>query len=424
MSDIVIEINGVSKAYKLYKKPSDRAKEALNPFRKKYHQDFYALQDISFKVQRGETLGIIGKNGSGKSTLLKILTEVLTPSTGSVHVQGKVSSLLELGVGFNPELTGLENIYFNGAILGYTKVEMEKKLKDILNFADIGEFIHQAVKTYSSGMQVRLAFAVAINVNPEILFIDEALSVGDIRFQLKCMRKLRELKESGKTIIFVTHDMGAIMNYCSRAIWLDDGRIQSSGLPEKVCKEYTAFMTYDQGTQIGKIPKINSKDGKNGKAIPFQSVAHCSSFGEKNVEITDIAFYDPITFLPIKLLEGGETVVFAAKIKSLIKVKDFIFGFMVTDEYGNNIIGMNNYLIRQGAEVTKNELVIFAFEFQFPKFKDGHYTLVTSVAEGSQLNHIQHHWIHDAHHFQVVSTREIGKLNILLEPENVKFIRQ
>ncbi|HPZ07231.1 MAG TPA: ABC transporter ATP-binding protein, partial [Candidatus Eremiobacteraeota bacterium] len=223
MNDIAIKIENLSKVYRLYNNPVERLKESLHPFRKKYHREFYALRDVSFEVKRGETVGIIGKNGSGKSTLLKIITGVLTPTGGNVTVNGKVSALLELGTGFNPEFTGMENIYFSGTIMGYTKEEIDKKVDEIVSFADIGDFINQPVKIYSSGMYVRLAFAVAINVDPEILIIDEALSVGDIAFQVKCFRKFNEFKEAGKTILFVTHSLDSILRYCNKGIVIQNG---------------------------------------------------------------------------------------------------------------------------------------------------------------------------------------------------------
>ena len=208
-----IKVTNLSKVYKLYDKPADRLKESLHPLKKKYHKEFYALNDVSFEIKKGETVGIIGKNGAGKSTLLKIITGVLTPSGGHVHVNGRIASLLELGAGFNPEYTGVENIYLQGTLMGYTKEEMESKIQAILDFADIGDFVYQPVKSYSSGMFARLAFAVAINVEPDILIVDEALSVGDMRFQQKCYRKFREFQELKKTILFVTHDTGTIINY-------------------------------------------------------------------------------------------------------------------------------------------------------------------------------------------------------------------
>ena len=218
--DIVIDVRNLSKCYKLYDRPVDRMKEALSPLRRNYHRDFYALQDISFTVRRGETVGIIGKNGSGKSTLLKMVTGVLTPSGGSKDIRGRISALLELGAGFNPEFTGIENIYMNGTIMGYSRQEMDAKVQDIVSFADIGDFIHQPVKMYSSGMFARLAFAVAINVEPDILIVDEALSVGDVFFQNKCFKRFEDLKKSGVTILFVSHDMGSIRQLTSRVLWL------------------------------------------------------------------------------------------------------------------------------------------------------------------------------------------------------------
>ena len=199
-NSIAITINHLTKVYKLYDRPVDRLKESLHPLKKKYHKDFYALNDVSFEIKKGETVGIIGKNGAGKSTLLKIITGVLTPTSGSIHVNGRIASLLELGAGFNLEYTGLENIYFQGTLMGFSHEEMEAKIGEIVDFADIGDFIHQSVKMYSSGMFARLAFAVAINVEPDILIVDEALSVGDMRFQQKCYRKFREFQEANKTI--------------------------------------------------------------------------------------------------------------------------------------------------------------------------------------------------------------------------------
>ena len=208
--DIAIRVEGLSKVYKIYNTPMDRMKEALHPFHKRYSSDFYALQDVSFTLHRGETMGFVGKNGAGKSTLLKILTGVLTPTSGRVTVNGRVASLLELGAGFNPEMTGIENIYMNGTIMGCSRAEMDERLADIVAFADIGDFIHQPVKMYSSGMFARLAFAVNAFVEPDILIVDEALSVGDVFFQTKCMDRMKQMMDSGVTVLFVSHDSFAI----------------------------------------------------------------------------------------------------------------------------------------------------------------------------------------------------------------------
>ena len=248
MTITAITVEHLSKVYHLYDSPTARMKEALHPFRKKYHHDFYALNDVSFSVEQGEVLGIIGKNGCGKSTLLKILAGVLTPTSGTVSVNGNVSALLELGGGFNPEFSGLENVYFSSAIMGYSREQVEKNLDNILAFADIGEFIHQPVKMYSSGMYVRLAFAVAINVEPDILIVDEALAVGDEAFQRKCYGKIRAIQERGTTILFVTHSGGTVVELCQEAMLFDQGELILQGVPKFVVSKYHQFL-YAEGSR-------------------------------------------------------------------------------------------------------------------------------------------------------------------------------
>ncbi len=238
----VIRAHNLSKVYRLYDRSLDRLKESFDPFRRSYHRDFHALKDVNFEIGKGETFGIIGKNGSGKSTLLKIIAGVLTPSGGTLEVQGKVSALLELGIGFNPEMTGLENIHFSGTIMGYSRQEMDAKLEDILAFADIGEYIHQPVKTYSSGMFVRLAFAVATKVDPEILVVDEALAVGDIFFQSKCMFLMKKMIDRGVTLLFVSHDTTSVTNLCRKAIYLEQGVVKAAGESLKVTDLYLRDM--------------------------------------------------------------------------------------------------------------------------------------------------------------------------------------
>lgn len=259
MSDIAIKINNLSKIYKLYDKPIDRLKESLSLSKKKYNKEYHALNNISFEVMKGETVGILGTNGSGKSTLLKIITGVLTPSSGSIEVNGKISALLELGAGFNPEYTGMENIYLNGTMMGYTKDQMEERVKPIIDFADIGEFIYQPVKTYSSGMFARLAFAVAINVEPEILIVDEALSVGDVRFQIKCMDKMKQMMEGGTTVLFVSHDINSIRRFCTKAIWLNKGEIKKIGEVNNVADTYYDFLKCGEIIEEKKICEDLSK---------------------------------------------------------------------------------------------------------------------------------------------------------------------
>ena len=242
MSANAITVKDVTKVYRLYDKPIDRLKESLSLTHKSYHKDFYALNGLSFNVEKGQTVGIIGTNGSGKSTILKIITGVLTPTTGQVDVEGKISALLELGAGFNMDYTGIENIYMNGTMMGYSRKEMDEKLQDILDFADIGDFVYQPVKTYSSGMFVRLAFALNINVEPEILIVDEALSVGDVFFQAKCYRKMEEIKKRGTTILMVTHDMGSIIKYCDKVVLLNKGEFIAEGEPGHMVDLYKKIL--------------------------------------------------------------------------------------------------------------------------------------------------------------------------------------
>lgn len=256
--DWAIKIEHLSKVYKIFDRPRDRVKEALNPFGKRYSRDFYALKDVSLTIKKGETVGIIGKNGAGKSTILKIITGVLTPTSGSVQVNGRIASLLELGAGFNPEMTGIENIYMNGTIMGYSKEEMDARLQDIIDFADIGDFIHQPVKMYSSGMFARLAFAVNAFVEPDILIVDEALSVGDVKFQIKCMDKMEKLMNGGCTVIFVSHDINAVRRLCHRAFFFDRGCLLADGGVNFVADMYMEFLEKPD------MP-IMTKQGMQGK---------------------------------------------------------------------------------------------------------------------------------------------------------------
>ena len=238
MNNIAIKVTNLTKIYKLYDKPIDRLKESLHPLKKNYHKDFYALNEVSFEIKKGETVGIIGKKGAGKSTLLKIITGVLTPTNGNVQVNGRIASLLELGAGFNPEYTGIENIYLQGTLMGYTHGEMESKIDEILAFADIGDFVHQPVKSYSSGMFVRLAFAINIMVEPDILIVDEALSVGDALFQKRCFQHLEKIIQLGTTLLFVSHDQESIRTLTNRAIFLKDGGVLMNGNSSDVILEY------------------------------------------------------------------------------------------------------------------------------------------------------------------------------------------
>lgn len=283
----VIQIHNLSKMYKLYDKPSDRLKESLGLSKKKRYREHYALHDVSFDIEEGECVGIIGTNGSGKSTILKIITGILSPTDGEVKVDGRISALLELGAGFNMEYSGLENVYLNGTMIGFSKEEIDARLDDILAFADIGDFINQPVKMYSSGMFVRLAFAVAINIDPEILIVDEALSVGDVFFQAKCYHKFEEFKEQGKTILFVSHDLSSIAKYCDRVVLLNKGRMLDEGSPKAMVDMYKQLLVKQDPVKQGEggMPAENWRNG-------FQVNPDTLEYGEKQAEIVDFVVLD------------------------------------------------------------------------------------------------------------------------------------
>ncbi|MCT7433166.1 ABC transporter ATP-binding protein [Aliarcobacter cryaerophilus] len=418
MSNIAIKVQNLSKVYKLYDKPIDRLKESLHPFKKKYHKDFYALNDVSFEIKKGETVGIIGKNGAGKSTLLKIITGVLTPSSGHVHVNGRIASLLELGAGFNPEYTGVENIYLQGTLMGYTHEEMESKIQAILDFADIGDFVYQPVKSYSSGMFARLAFSVAINVDPDILIVDEALSVGDMKFQQKCYRKFREFQESNKTILFVTHDTGTIINYCTHTIWINDGKKVDEGLPEDVCKRYMSAMAYEQFSAIEERPKIDL-EAKDDDI--WHNLDEVESFGEKKILITGISMIEENNPTN-QIFKGGENIILKIKMFSTEDFEHLISGFIVNDHLGNAIFGANTYVYKNvQLNFEKNQEYIVEYNFELPYLRNGMFSISPAIAEGTQTEHIQHHWIHDAMTFTVNTTDKKAQMGWLFSIDKINI---
>lgn len=390
MSDYAIEINNVSKIYKIYKENTHRLKEALHPFKKKYHKDFYALKDISFKIKKGTTVGFIGENGSGKSTLLKILTGIIPSTKGDVKVNGKISALLELGTGFNPELTGLENIYFNGTILGYTRKEIDGKKGAIIKFAEIGEFIHQPVKTYSSGMFVRLAFSVAINVDPDIIIIDEALSVGDSYFQVKCINKLKEFKNSGKTILFVSHDPGAVKTLCEEAFLLEHGNIIDSGRPDKVFDYYNSLISIKK-EERHLIDKDVLRERSGNKKIEILKVV---MLNEKNE--------------PCDSFVSGVNVVISIEVKVHEEILNPTFGIAIRDRLGNDIFGINNYLLKVDfGTLQKDNLYSIKYSM---KLDIGVNVYSLTVACHSGLNHIteNYDWISCVQTFKVIPNSDFN----------------
>ena len=351
MQDTAIKISNLTKIYPLYRYPKHRVYEALSLTRKKYHEDFYALNDISFEVKKGETVGVVGVNGSGKSTLLKIITGVLTPSSGSVYVSGNISSLLELGTGFNPELSGMDNIFFFGMINGKLKTEMENSVDRILAFADIGNFIYQPVKSYSSGMFVRLAFACAININPEILIVDEALSVGDARFQAKCFAKIKELIQSGTTVLFVSHSTEQITTHCDHAILLHAGKILEKGKPGKIVNLYLDLLFGKKNNQEESIENNQKKNEPAQKAhnselnLLFESRPYYNSsehrWGDRNAEIVDFVLYQEDEKFP-SVLSLDKVIQIEFRISFHKEILIPIFGFALKTKEGVTLYNTNS----------------------------------------------------------------------------------
>ena len=326
--------------YKLYDKPSDRLKEALGLTKKKLYKEHYALRDVNFDIQEGECVGIIGTNGSGKSTILKIITGVLTPTQGEVKVDGRISALLELGAGFNMEYSGLENVYLNGTMIGFSKEEIDARLDDILEFADIGDFIHQPVKTYSSGMFVRLAFAVAINIDPEILVVDEALSVGDVFFQAKCYRKFEEFKKQGKTILFVSHDLSSVSKYCDRVILLNKGVKLDEGSPKQMVDLYKQLL-------VGQDPVKQQEADKEKKAAVqsegtgnFQANPNMLEYGNRMAEIIHFEVLDDRGMLSNTIEKGTEFKI-RMKVHFNEDIQEPIMAYTFKNIKGTEITGTN-----------------------------------------------------------------------------------
>jgi teichoic acid transport system ATP-binding protein len=335
-----IQVQSLTKIYRLFDRHVDRIKETFHPLRRQYHRDFIALDNVSMEIERGQTVGIIGRNGSGKSTLLQIICGILQPTEGAVDVSGRVSALLELGAGFNPDFTGRQNVYINAAILGLTHEEIEQRLPEIEAFANIGDFIDQPVRLYSSGMYVRLAFATAINVNPEILIVDEALSVGDTLFQAKCFEKFREFQQKGVTILFVTHALDLVSTYCAKAYLLDAGKLLTSGSPKRVIDEYNRFMV-----SCGPLPGHASSNEK--QADEPETVANRAAdregenrYGDGRARIRSGGIFDK-NGEPAQVLVQGDTYEFRMEVEFYATIKDPIMAFTIKDVKGFDITGTN-----------------------------------------------------------------------------------
>lgn len=411
-----IVVDQVGKQFLMFQRPQDRLWQALFPAKKR-GKTFDALRNVSFTVQRGETVGIIGRNGSGKSTLLQMICGTLRPTTGQIAVNGRVAALLELGAGFNPEFSGRDNVYLNGAIMGLSRQEIDARLDAILAFAEIGEFIDQPVKTYSSGMYVRLAFAIIAHVDADILIIDEALAVGDALFTQKCMRFLRQFKENG-TILFVSHDSSAVTNLCDRAVWLHQGQLRALGEAKEVCEQYLA-MLFDANNVTPSADLSTAPQGATQYALPtewqdqrkdlfvhshlrtdfemFTFDPQQAGFGKGGAQIIDVHFTNTAA-QPLKWVVGLEKVQLHIQVKVLKDLDKPIVGFYIKDRLGQELFGDNTYLTyhEQPVSAQAGQQLKVQFDFIMPILPPGDYTIAVAIANGTQLEHEQHHWIHDA----------------------------
>lgn len=423
-SQTSIKVSNLSKVYQLYRRPEDRLKQSILPRVKRlfglespnYYQDFFALNDVSFEAKRGETIGIIGRNGAGKSTILQIICGTLSPSGGSVETFGRVAALLELGSGFNPEFTGVENIYMNASILGLTKSEIDDRFDQIVKFADIGDFIHQPVKIYSSGMYVRLAFAIIAHVDADILVVDEALAVGDAVFTQKCMRFIREFQKNG-TLIFVSHDTASVQNLCERAIWLLDGNVAAYGTSKSVAEKYlyyTSQQTYGDDYTMSVIDKdeepVADEVGVivDGKSFFLDYGAETTT--KDNLESaggwkTGVADIKEVTLDHIEsenrdksFFTGGERVRLKIGVTANNAIEKPIVGFLWRDKLGQDLFGENTLPVTdiRPIQVSAGAHINAYFDFRLPMLPNGEYSITVAVAEGDVTSHVHHHFLHDA----------------------------
>ncbi|UUP18239.1 ABC transporter ATP-binding protein [Nitratireductor thuwali] len=411
-SEAVIEAQGLGKAYLIYAKPQDRLKQMILR-RRKYYQEYWAVQNVDLTIRRGEAVGIIGRNGSGKSTLLQMIAGTLRPNAGTLSIQGRVAPLLELGAGFNPEFTGRENVRLAASILGLTPRQVDERYDRILEFAGIGEFINQPVKTYSSGMYARLAFAVAAHVDADILIVDEILAVGDAAFTQKCMRFIRKFKENG-TLLFVSHDTAAVNNLCDRAIWMHKGQVRAEGDPKDVSLAYHSTLYGDDDGDSFQISGrrrmapvarrkqdfrhelIRNSDKRNLIEV-FEFDPNAPSFGARGGSITNVRILGQDGG-EMPVIEGGEDVTIEITCRATSAISRPIVGFLLRDRLGQNLFGDNTYLTYadRSTIVQENEEFRALFTFQMPYLPAGDYTIAAALAEGTQADHVQHHWVDEA----------------------------
>lgn len=407
MDNLAIKVDNITKVYELYSKPLDRLKESMSITKKKYHRDYYALKNVSFDVKEGECVGLLGTNGAGKSTILKIITGVLNPTGGSVEINGKISALLELGAGFNPEYTGIENIYMNGTLMGFSRAEIAEKIDEILEFADIGDFVYQPVKTYSSGMFVRLAFAVAINIDPEILIVDEALSVGDVFFQAKCYKKFEDFKKAGKTILLVTHSLGTVAKYCDRAIILDKGEKFSEGSPSEMIDLYKKILVKQnkKSSEIA-VKKNTTVNEEIGEVWKTQILTNpkINSYGNGGAEIIDFLLSDDLGNPTNQIMVGSECSI-KMKVRFNREVEDPIFAVTIVNLQGTEICGTNSMF--EGVNTgTCHEGDIKVAEFkQKLNLAGGHYLISFGCTGYENGEFVVYHRLYEMVNLQIVSSK-------------------
>lgn len=405
MSESVINVKCVSKIYKLYDKPMDRLKESLGLTRKKMYREHYALNNVSFYVDKGETVGIIGTNGSGKSTMLKIITGVLNPNEGGVEIHGRISALLELGAGFNMEYTGIENVYLNGTMNGFSKEEIDERLNDILEFADIGDFVNQPVKTYSSGMFVRLAFAVAINIDPEILIVDEALSVGDVFFQAKCYHKFEEFKKMGRTILFVSHDLSSISKYCDRVVLLDKGRKLAEGSARDMVDMYKKVLV-NQLDADAEVPMENHSEGSELIQIwknKLQINDRFNEYGDRRAEIIDFAIVDDHGNIN-NVIQKNSKFQIKMRVRFHDDIAEPIYAFTLKDVKGNDITGTNTMYEKVYDSSKAGDVKEVTFE-QKMNLQGGDYLVSLGCTGYSKNEFTVYHRLYDICNITVISEK-------------------
>lgn len=424
-SEIAIRVEGLSKVYQIYDRPSDRLKQIFSRERRKYYREFWAVNDVSFEINKGETVGIIGRNGSGKSTLLQMICGTLNPTAGSIKTNGRIAALLELGSGFNPEFTGRDNVYLNASILGLGKSEIDESFEEIIRFADIGDFLDQPVKAYSSGMLVRLAFAVAVHVRADILVVDEALSVGDAFFQAKCMSRIKTLMDSGVTVLFVSHDINAVKALCSRALWLNNGQLVQFDTVNLVSKAYAkewieyANARVDKNLDSESLKVINNQKDSSG-VMP--ELRYSGRSGSADIRFISYAAYCEKDLVGIDPIEFGKSISIDLEFQVSRPIQNLVIGIHVKDKNNQHLVGFNT---GNNKEIYENRFISgekYKISFSFPlNLQAGRYS-ITAVASSledscSYSDVVFLDWVEDIGEF-IVSAKTSFPLSDCVELEH------